>query len=86
MCDGGGLSPPSPLLSPLCAVPVVQCGPSVRPLSVCSYFVLYRTFLLSARARKTDGRRRRSSSDCPHCQASERASEQAVECVNLNRS
>ena len=29
MCDGGGLSPPSPLLSPLCAVPVVQCGPSV---------------------------------------------------------
>ena len=56
MCDGGGLSPPSPLLSPLCAVPVVQCGPWVRPLSVCSYFVLYRTFLLSARARKTDGR------------------------------
>ena len=55
MCDGGGLSPPSPLLSPLCAVPVVQWGPSVRPLSVCSYFVLYRTFLLSARARKTDG-------------------------------
>ena len=73
MCDGGGLSP----LSPLCgAGRAVQ---SVRPLSVCSYFVLYRTFLLSARARKTDadGRRRRSSSDCPHCQASERASKQS---------
>ena len=90
MCDGGGLSPPSPPspLSPLCGAGR-SCSAvrrSVHSVCVHTSYCTVPFYSLPEPERRTDEGGGVAATALIAKRASERASEQAVECVNLNRS